>query len=297
MVAVTQNVDDTFLKFKNVGGYLKLQLYGDDVIVKTITLQGNSNEKIAGTATITATYGGNPTVSMTDDATETITLDCGEGVKIGTTEETATAFWFVVPPTRFESGFEITITNLNGGTLTKSTSKEIIVDRNLIKPMNAFELKDFIAIAEYHVETAGTLATLIGDENKNILTSVKISGNLNATDICYLREMAGSNYYGAQVTEVGVLKKLDISDASIVEEEGDVTYLWNGIGDGQYSFKTKNNEIGPFMFCRTKLEKIILPTNITSIADCAFHSCENLKEITFPNGLTQIGKEAFKDCI
>ena len=139
MVAVTQNTNDTFLKFKNVCGYLKLQLYGDDVTVKSITLKGNNNEKLAGKAMITPIYGNAPTISMADDATETITLDCGEGVKIGTTAETATAFWMVVPPTTFESGFEVTITDIKGGSFTQSTSNKISIVRNTIKPMYALE--------------------------------------------------------------------------------------------------------------------------------------------------------------
>ena len=58
---------------------------------------GNKNEKLAGKATVTPVYGEAPVVSMDADAVKTITLDCG-GVKIGTTEESATAFWIVVPP-------------------------------------------------------------------------------------------------------------------------------------------------------------------------------------------------------
>lgn len=140
MVAVTQNRDDTFLKFKNVCGYLKLQLYGDDVTIKSITLTGNNNEKLAGKTTITPIYGQSPTISMATDATKTITLECGEGVKIGSTEKTATAFWMVVPPITFENGFEITITNINGDTFKKSTSNDIVIDRNVIKPMEAFKV-------------------------------------------------------------------------------------------------------------------------------------------------------------
>ena len=141
MVAVTENTDDTFLKFQNVGGYLKLQLYGDDMTVKSITLTGNKNEKLAGAATITAVYGQDPTISMANDATNSITLDCGEGVKIGASAETATAFWIVVPPTTFENGFEVTITDVNDNGMTKSTSNEISIVRNTIKPMEAFEVK------------------------------------------------------------------------------------------------------------------------------------------------------------
>jgi len=142
MVAATEDIDDTFLKFKNVGGYLKLLLYGDDVTVKTITLQGNSNEKLAGTATITPFYNGDPTIAMADDATKVITLDCGEnGVEIGSTAETATAFWIVVPPTTFEDGFTITVTDVNGGKFEKKTSNEVAVKRNVIKPMSAFKVE------------------------------------------------------------------------------------------------------------------------------------------------------------
>lgn len=141
MVAVTENTDDTFLKFKNVGGYLKLQLYGDNVTVKSITLTGNNNEKLAGVAKINPVYGQDPTISMDANAIENITLDCGEGVKIGSTAETATAFWIVVPPTTFENGFEVTITDINDNGMTKSTSNEISIARNVIKPMAVFEVK------------------------------------------------------------------------------------------------------------------------------------------------------------
>ena len=141
MVAATQNTEDTFLKFKNVGGYLKLLLYGDDVTVKSITLTGNNNEKLAGKATITSVYGQDPTIQMADDATKSITLDCDDGIKIGSTAETATAFWIVVPPTSFDNGFVITITDVNDYEVTKSTSNEISIERNRIKPMAAFKVE------------------------------------------------------------------------------------------------------------------------------------------------------------
>ena len=144
MIAATQDKEDTFLKFKNVGGYLKLQLYGNDITVRSITLTGNNNEKLAGKATITSAYGQNPTISMSDNATQSITLDCGEGVKIGTTAKTATAFWIVVPPTTFEKGFTVTITDMDGNESTKSTSNEIVVERNVIKPMSAIKINPIL---------------------------------------------------------------------------------------------------------------------------------------------------------
>ena len=142
MVAVTGGVDDTFLKFKNVGGCFKFQFYGDDVTVKSVTLMGNNDEKISGKAALTATYDATPSVSMADDSTTSITLDCGEkGVKIGSSAEEATAFWVVVPPTTFEKGFTVIVTDVNDEIYVQNTSKKIVVERNVIKPMVAIELQ------------------------------------------------------------------------------------------------------------------------------------------------------------
>ena len=140
MVAVTEDTDDTFLKFKNVGGAIKLQLYGDDLTVKSITLMGNNDEKIAGKASLMVAYDAAPVVNMANDATTSITLDCGEkGVKIGSSADEATAFWMVVPPTTFEKGFTVIITDANDEIYVQNTNNKIVVERNVIKSMTAIE--------------------------------------------------------------------------------------------------------------------------------------------------------------
>ena len=140
MVAVTKDTYDTFLHFKNVGGCIKLQLYGDDITVKSITLTGNNHEKLAGKASIMAAYNDVPTVLMTNNATESITLDCGEGVKIGNTAETATEFWMVVPPTTFEKGITVKMTDVDNNAFTQTTANKLEIKRNVIKQMAAFEV-------------------------------------------------------------------------------------------------------------------------------------------------------------
>ena len=140
MIAVTENCEDTFLAFKNACGYLKLKLYNvDGAVIKSIELKGNNGEKIAGTATATITFGEAPVVTMADDATDTITLDCGAGVTLGTTAETATEFWMVVPETTFENGFYITIIDLSGGKTFIQTKNSISITRNSIQPMSVYE--------------------------------------------------------------------------------------------------------------------------------------------------------------
>ena len=138
MVAVTQGTDDFYLPFKNVCGYLVVSLYGDATIA-SVSLKGNNGEKLAGAATVTPSFGGNPSLVMKDTATETITVDCGEGVTLGTTKETATAFWFVVPQTTFSNGITITATSKDGESFQKSTGKTISIERNKISTMAVLE--------------------------------------------------------------------------------------------------------------------------------------------------------------
>ena len=127
MVAVT---DEQFLSFKNVGGYLSLRLYGDNVSVSRITIQGNNKDKIAGKGAITIPVGGTPTVTMDASATDAISIVCNPAVKLGTTAEAYTEFWFVIPPVTFAQGFTITVTDDKGWTYTKATTKSFTVTRN-----------------------------------------------------------------------------------------------------------------------------------------------------------------------
>ena len=140
MVAVTSSKTDNELRFKNVCGYLKLKLYGEDVVVKSVKIEGNNNEKIAGAANIRASYGGEPTVTMANNATESVTINCGDGVALGEAKTSATHFWFALPVTTFSKGFTITVTDTNGNEFTKSTSKSLAIERNIIQPMAEVEV-------------------------------------------------------------------------------------------------------------------------------------------------------------
>ena len=132
MVSVT---NDHLLKFKNVGGYMVLKFYGGDsdnkVSVSSITLAGNSGEPLAGEATLVLPFEEEPTITMAPTGGKSITLDCGEdGVELGTTNGDATVFWLVVPPTHFENGFTLTVTDTNGDVFIKKTTRDLTVTRN-----------------------------------------------------------------------------------------------------------------------------------------------------------------------
>ncbi len=139
MVAVTSSADDYFLPFKNVCGYLVVKLYGEGSVIN-LTFKGNSGEKIAGSATVVAEYGKNPEMTMSDAATDCITIDCGEdGLALGKSAEEATEFWFCVPPTTFSKGFTVTATNKEGMSMIKKVSSSKTFPRNVINSMPATE--------------------------------------------------------------------------------------------------------------------------------------------------------------
>ena len=111
MVAVSQ---EPSLYFRNLGGWLVLPLWGESASVKSITLCGAAGEPLAGPAVAYASPYEAPEVWMDDDAVGEVVLTCKEPVTVGETEDEATRFWFVLPPTRFEEGFGIKITYADG---------------------------------------------------------------------------------------------------------------------------------------------------------------------------------------
>ncbi len=137
MVAIT---DGSFLAFKNVGGFLSLQLYGDGISVTEISIRGNNGEKISGKACVDIPFGGTPSVTMDASATNEISILCDPPVRISDRADNYTEFWFVIPPITFEKGFTIKVTDDQGGVFEKETSKSFTVSRNTLDWMNPLKV-------------------------------------------------------------------------------------------------------------------------------------------------------------
>lgn len=140
----------------------------------------------------------------------------------------------------------------------------------------------------YHVEEAGTLPELVGEENKYLISEMKVTGPLNGTDIRFIREMAGRDVTN-NVTS-GKLIKLDLREVDIVEG-GDYYYQ-----NGSAKYSTSNMAVGDYMFYYSNLIDVRLPENIKSIGARAFSDCSGLKSISLPEGVTNIGNYAFNYC-
>ena len=242
MVAASESTSSNFLPFRNLGGYIIVKLYGEDTTIKSIEFKGNNDEIIAGAATAEAKYGYLPVVTMLESGTTTITLDCGEeGVTISSDSANPTSFWFVVPPVTFEGGFTFTITDINGNTFTKSTTKSQTVVRNEVKSMSGFE-PTFEGEGE-DPEVAPKPA------NNEIWYT---NGSATGATTPYKTDVFGanivSNTYDAE------------KECWVIKFDGDVTTVGNS---AFYGYGNNCNNI----------TSILLPNCVTSIGGNAFSYC------------------------
>ena len=142
MAAVTETMADHNLKFKNVLGALKLQLKGSQT-VKSIKVTGKSGEVLSGAAVVTV-YSNNltPAITMTatDEASKSVTLNCGDGVQLSTS--TATDFIIALPPVLFSQGFIVTMTDDESETYTITADVANTVLRSSVLTMPEVVLGD-----------------------------------------------------------------------------------------------------------------------------------------------------------
>ena len=138
MVAVSETNNITF---RNVLGGMKLQLKGSQKVT-SINLQGKKNEKLSGTAVVTAYTDGEtkPAIAMSQTASTSVTLDCGDGVQLS--ESIATDFIIALPPVLFSEGFTVTITDADGKTYTVDTDKANEVRRSSLLVMPEVTLEE-----------------------------------------------------------------------------------------------------------------------------------------------------------
>ena len=145
------------------------------------------------------------------------------------------------------------------------------------------------------LEEVGTLPSKIGDTKKYKITNLKIMGEINGTDLRFIREMAGCDYKGMG-TE-GKLVTLDLSEAKIVEG-GDFYYGYYDYYDhNSYYYTTSDDVIGDYAFSGcSSLTSLTLPSSVTLIGGHAFEKCSGLTSLTLPSSVTSIGEFAFRYC-
>ena len=161
------------------------------------------------------------------------------------------------------------------------------------------------------LEKAGTLPDKISSTKKNKITNLKIIGDINGTDLRFIREMAGGDCYGNPTD--GHLTSLDLYEANIVEG-GDYYYhnverpfyckanaigycaFWGCSGLTSVTIPSSVTEIGRYAFASSGLTRVTIPSSVTEIGSSAFSCCSGLTSVTIPSSVTKIGYGTFSDC-
>ena len=337
-IMVSQS-DYNQLSFKNVCGWLKLQFTGSSSISK-IVLRGNNGEQVAGkiyintedaSCTLAAEMGGTNdegvggtggTLIFDDTILTSVTLNCGNGVALNS--ETPTAFYVALPPQTFEKGFTLEITDNTDFTMSQSTEKMVVIERNHILPMATLEFinpntpatptpatNEIWYTATAKVEPEWSDAVVFGanavsnvfdnDTQKGIITfegDVTMIGSNAFTDCTSLTSVTIPN----SVTTIGYRAFLGCSALTSVTIPDSVTTIGQGAFNSCSSLTsvTIGDDVttieGNAFFNCTSLTSVTIPDSVTKIGKSAFSSCSKLTSVTIPDSVTTIEDYAFKGC-
>jgi len=140
-MAAVSSVSADNLAFKNVGGALKLQLTGS-AEVASVVVRSNAGEPLSGDAKVIVYADGKtvPEIEMGADAEPYVTLECPEGVQLGSS---ATSFVIALPEMTFSAGFTVTVNDVDGFAMEFATSDEQIIRRNgvLVMPVKEYKVE------------------------------------------------------------------------------------------------------------------------------------------------------------
>jgi len=146
-------------------------------------------------------------------------------------------------------------------------------DYNSCKAIDSIKIIVIDSIKNITV-SAGILSSLFSKTEKDYITCLTLSGNIDARDFKTMRD------------SLPKLQNVDLSNAIIDSYIGS---LGTGSGSSNYSA----NEIPISAFAnKTTIKSISLPYSATSIANAAFENCSNLPSLQLPQSIYKIGAEA-----
>ena len=306
MVAVTSSMSDHNLRFRNVNGALKLQLRGK-CVVKSIKLEGNDNEKLAGASSITAYPGTTvPSIKFSSEATGAITLDCGEGVQLD--PAVPTIFIISVPPTVFSKGFTVTVVDTEGTEMPVRASVSNEIKRSSILKMPVVTVPVVSAETEnivFEDEVMKELCVKAFDTNGDgELSYAEAAAVTDLSKMTLTRKTFKTFNEFQYFTSVKTVPSSYFSTIGLRE----ITFPNSITTIGDSAFKgcinltavvmnegVKTIYSQAFRGC-TKIKSIYLPESVTSIGSSAFYGCSSLTSISIPKGVTSIGYSAFDGC-
>lgn len=291
MVSVSS---DNFLQYKNVGGFLRVTLYGPCAIFG-LELRGNNGEKLAGNATVSMPIDGVPTLRLADDATDVITLKFERPISLSSDSEKGTDFWFVLPPVTFSKGFTITV-DTGRIPFKQSTSKSVTIERNKLSKMSPFEVVYQPKNVIYYQSTD---LNVVVPHSPNGFGEANIIGNE-----FHENGQWGALVFDKEVTSIGAYAFNNCSNLAIINLPDGVSSLGFGAFNNCVNLLGVNMslncqltriEASTFQGCKN-MSGMVIPLSVTSIGNQAFDQCSKLSYLMIPDGVTSIGDSAFNQC-
>lgn len=153
--------------FRNVCGAIRIPLTGDKAI-RSITIWGGNSEYLSGEAKVRVFDDSSaPEIIMADDSGTMVTLDCGtDGVMLD--PDNSVPFIISLPPTVFEDGFSVRITDVDGGEMEVSATVSNQIHRSGLLSMPSLE---------YTPEDSDALSVVI-DAKSVTIDDIKIKVNI-----------------------------------------------------------------------------------------------------------------------
>lgn len=166
---------------------------------------------------------------------------------------------------------------------TSSVRKAIVTVASPGYSSQIIEITQTIAPKAIEIVAGGLSTTLSADE-LNSLSSITLTGTMDARDFKTLRD------------KMPLLSEIDLSGISIMTysgTEGTVPYssAYPAGAIPQNAFNIYNTTTG-----KKLLNRIILPQNLSAIGSSAFAYCTGLSSVTIPSSVNGIGDYAFRNC-
>ena len=159
-------------------------------------------------------------------------------------------------------------------------SDEVVDTYREAFPNNSAQIigKSYFGVTNVNIdavsESSSALAEQIGEDNLLNITKLKLSGKINSYDMMIIRNKMVN------------LRELDMENVDIV---GNNYEYYSG-------FHSEDSVFGGYFLYKKTIEKVILPKHIISIGDYAL-SGSSISDIVFTgHDLRTIGKDAFSHC-